>query len=307
MTDFATRLGPIGIWGYMPGLPAAELRPFVARAAELGYGSIWVGDGTARDPFALLGAIAEASGEMVLGTSIVNIFGRDAMASKMGAMTLHELTGGRFALGLGVSHVHLVQKLRGHEYDKPLTRMREYLDTYAALPYRGPAFDGPDGEPSEPPLLIAALRSRMLALAASATDGTLPYLVTASRIAWMREVLDANTPAGRPRSLMVPAVAVVVDADAERARLVGREYVTPYCRSINYQNSLAEQGFDATDWEPPYSDRLVDEIVAWGDADQVRARIDAYLAAGADHVAIIPLPSAATDAHEVLEALAPRA
>jgi probable F420-dependent oxidoreductase len=305
MTDLANRLGPIGIWGHLPSLPAAELRPFVARAAELGYGSLWVGEGSARDPFALLGAIADVSGDMVLGTSIVNIFGRDAMSSKMGAMTLHELSGGRFALGLGVSHVHLVQKMRGHVYEKPYTRMREYLAAYEQMPYRGPVLGDP-AHPDEPPVLIAALRSRMLALAASETDGTLPYLVSTARVAWMRDVLEANTPAQRPRSLMIPAVAVVVEPDPERARAVARDYVVPYCRSINYQHSLAEQGFDESDWEPPYSDRLVDDIVAWGDPDRVRARVDAYLTAGADHVAIIPLTSPSAGPVEVLEALAPR-
>jgi probable F420-dependent oxidoreductase len=305
MTELATRLGPIGIWGHLPALPAVELRPFVARAAELGYGALWVGEGAGRDPFALLAAVADVSGDMILGTSIVNIFGRDAMSSKMGAQTLQELTDGRFALGLGVSHVHLVQKLRGHAYDKPYTRMREYLKAYEAMPYRGPTVDGSDGEPSQAPVLIAALRPRMLALAASATDGTLPYMVSAARVARMREVLDANTPVGRPRSVLAPAVATVLESDPEAARVVGREWIVPYCRSINYQNSLAEQGYDASDWEPPYSDRLIDDIVAWGDADRIRDRIAEHHAAGADQVAIIPLAAAGGDPMRTVEALAP--
>jgi probable F420-dependent oxidoreductase len=306
MADLAHRLGPRGIWGHVPSLPAAGIRPFVARASELGYGSLWVGEGSGREPFALLGSVADVSGEMVLGTSIVNIFGRDAMGSKMAAMTLHELTGGRFVLGLGVSHVHLVEKMRGHVYDKPYTRMREYLDAYRQMPYRGPVIDGLDGRPSEPPLLIAALRPRLLKLAATATDGTLPYMVSVARTAWMRQLLDAHTPAGAPRSFLAPAVAVVLEPDPHQARVVAREYLVPYCRSINYQNSLAEQGFDATDWEPPYSDRLVDELVAWGDAGQVRARLEEYRSAGADHVAIIPQTSPSAGPNDVLEALAPR-
>ena len=112
--------------------------------------------------FAQLAAVSEASAPMMLGTSIVNIFGRDAMAARMGAMTLHELTGGRFVLGLGVSHVHLVEKLRGHPYERPLSRMRAYLEAYRSLPYRGPTLGGPDATPTEPPVMIAALRRRML-------------------------------------------------------------------------------------------------------------------------------------------------
>ncbi len=299
-------MGPLGVWSHLATLPAAELRPFVARVAALGYGALWVGEAAARDPFTQLAAVAEASGPMVLGTSIVNIFGRDAMASKMGAMTLHELTGGRFVLGLGVSHVHLVQKLRGHVYEKPLTRMREYLHVYDRLPYRGPLLTAPDGRPTEPPVLIAALRPRMLELAATAADGALPFLVTAERIARMRELLDETAPADRPRPLLVTALATVVESDPDVARAVARAWMTPYCRAENYQASLAEQGFGPDDWEPPFSERLVDALVAWGDVDRVRARIAEFHAAGADHVAVIPTVSDGSgDGLPMLEALAP--
>ena len=239
------------------------------------------------------------------GTSIVNIFGRDAMASRMGAMTLHELTGGRFALGLGVSHVHLVQKLRGHAYEKPLTRMREYLDDYTRMPYTGPAIEGVDGSSSEPPVLIAALGPRMLELAATATDGTLPFFVSAERIGWMRGVLDAAVPAGRARPVIATALAVAV-GDDEAARAAARAWMKPYARAENYQRSLAAQGFGPHDWEPPYSDRLLDAMVAWGSPEQVRERIAEYHAAGADHVAILPLAADGADSSmATVEALAP--
>ena len=183
--------------------------------------------------------------------------------------------------------------------------MREYLAAYRELPYRGPLIIA-DGRPTEPPVLIAALRPRMLELAASATDGALPFFVTADRLAWMREVLDDAAPPDRPRPLLATALAVVVEPDPELARAFGRAWLPPYCRAVNYQHSLAEQGFDASDWEPPYSDRLMDALVAWGDADGVRARIAEYHAAGADHVAIIPLTADGAAEHlPTLEALAP--
>ncbi len=305
MTDTRKLIGPLGIWGGLSSLPAAGSRAFVARAADLGYGALWVGDGAGRDPFAQLAAVADVAGSMALGTSIVNIFGRDAMASRMGAMTLHELSGGRFALGLGVSHLHLVQKLRGHSYEKPYTRMREYLEAYRALPYRGPVLTDPDGGTTEPPLLIAALGPRLLELAATETDGTLPFLVTGERIAWMRDVLDAAAPADRPRPVIATALAAIV-ADDEAGRVAARGFVRPYCRAENYQRSLAAQGFDSRDWEPPYSDRLVDALVARGSVEQVRQRIAEFHAAGADHVAVIPLEAEGADGSSAtLEALAP--
>ena len=305
MTDTRTLIGPLGIWGLVSDIPAADLRPTVSHVAELGYGALWVGEGAGRDPFAQLAAVADVSGSMALGTSIVNIFGRDAMATRMGAMTLHELSGGRFALGLGVSHLHLVQKLRGHAYEKPLTRMREYLEAYGALPYRGPVIDEPDGSPSQPPVLIAALGPRMLELAATATDGTLPFFVGAQRIAWMRGVLDAAAPPDRPRPVIATALAVAV-GEEERARAAARKWMQPYARAENYQRSLAAQGFSPEDWEPPYSDRLVDALVAWGSPEQVRQRIAEFHAAGADHVAILPLAADGVDSSmAAVEAMAP--
>jgi alkanesulfonate monooxygenase SsuD/methylene tetrahydromethanopterin reductase-like flavin-dependent oxidoreductase (luciferase family) len=80
----------------------------------------------------------------------------------------------------------------------------------------------------------------------------------------------------------------------------------PYCRAENYQRSLVAQGFGPDDWEPPFSDRLVDALVAWGSADQVRARIAEFHAAGADHVALIPLGTDGADTPmATLEAVAP--
>jgi probable F420-dependent oxidoreductase len=305
MSDTRTLIGSLGIWGHVGGLPAAEARAFVAHAAELGYGALWVGEGAGRDPFAQLAAVAHVSGSMALGTSIVNIFGRDAMSSRMGAMTMHELTGGRFAMGLGVSHAHLVEKLRGHAYDKPRTRMVEYLEAYGRLPYRGPATTDADGAPTEPPVMIAALGPRMLELAATATDGTLPFFVTAERIAWMRRVLDDVAPSDRPRPVIATALAAVLGEEQD-ARAAAREWIQPYCRAENYQRSLAAQGFDSADWEPPYSDRLVDGLVAWGSVERVRARIAEFHAAGADHVALIPLGTGDASAPlATLEMLAP--
>jgi probable F420-dependent oxidoreductase len=306
--DIRGRLGRVGVWGHLATLPAASLRPFVSRVAELGYGTLWVGDATMRDPFAQLAAVAESSAPMTLGTSILNVFGRDAMAARMGAMTLHELTGGRFVLGLGVSHVHLVEKLRGHRYERPLAHMREYLAAYRALPYRGPTISDMSGSPSEPPVLVAALRQHMLELSATAADGALPFLVTEERVGWMRGVLDdAAARAQRPaRPILAATLPAVLDTDAAHAREAARAWMAPYCRAVNYQASLAEQGFAAEDWEPPYSDRLIDATVAWGSATAVAGRMAGLHDAGADHVALIPIASdGATEHVPALEALAP--
>ena len=290
-------LGRLGVWGHLDSIAAADAIAYARRAEALGYGTLWVPETVGREPFAFLGLLAGATSQIKLGTSIVGIWGHDAQTTRMAAMTLAEASGGRFVLGLGVSHPHLATKLRGHAYDRPLTRMRDYLAAYRAAIYRGPMTDAAE----EPPVMVAALRERMTDLAATDADGALPYLVTPERVAWMRGRLDAAP--GDVQPLMAVTLPVVIgdagDRDAARA------YLKPYLRTPTYQASWELQGFEAADWEPPGSDRLVDAMVAIGSAGTVRERIDAVAAAGADHVALIPLGHDGTTEHlPALEALA---
>jgi probable F420-dependent oxidoreductase len=196
-------------------------------------------------------------------------------------------------LGLGVSHPHLAAKLRGHIFDRPLTRMREYLAAYRAAIYKGPHADG-----LEPPILVAALRERMTDLAATDADGAFPYLVTPERVAWMRARLDAAADGNRP----VLAVTLPVALDGPDA---ARAYLKPYLRTPTYHASWELQGFTADDWEAPGSDRLLDAMVATGSVENARRRVDDLHAAGADHVAVIPVaPDGTTEHLPTLEAMA---
>jgi probable F420-dependent oxidoreductase len=292
-TDLRTRLGRTGVWGHLDSLAAPDLRTYASRVEELGYTALWVPETVGREPFVLAAILAEATDSIMIGTSIVNIWGRDAQATRMAAFTLQEASAGRFVLGLGVSHPHLAQKLRGHRFEKPLTRMREYLAAYRSAIYKGPI---PPAE--EPPVLVAALRERMIDLAATDADGAFAYLVTPARVRWMRKRLDA---AGRRPILAVTLPAVLDEAGGRDA---ARAYLGPYLRTPTYQASWELQGFAAADWEQPGSDRLVDAMVAIGDGELIRARIGELVEAGADHVAIIPVgPDGGTEDLGVLEAL----
>jgi probable F420-dependent oxidoreductase len=293
--------GRIGAWGHLDTLSVDAARAYARRLEELGYGTLWVPETVGREPFTLLGLLAGETSEILLGTSIVGIWGHDAQTTRMAAETLQEATGGRFVLGLGVSHPHLAEKLRGHTFDRPLTRMREFLAAYRAAIYRGPIA----ADAGEPPVLVAALRERMLALAATEADGAFPYLVTPERLAWMRGVLDAAAAGRESRPILAGSMPAVLDADPHAARSAARGYLGPYLRTPAYQASWAEQGFGEADWEKPGSDRLVDAMVAWGDADTLRGRVAELVAAGVDHVAVIPLgPNGSTENLAVLEALA---
>ena len=293
-------LGRLGAWGHLDTLPIEATRAYARRVDELGYGTLWVPETVGREPFTLLGLLAAETREIRIGTSIVSIWGHDAQTTRMAAMTLHEATGGRFVLGLGVSHPHLAQKLRGHTFDRPLTRMREFLAAYRAAVYRGPMPE--DG--SEPPVLLAALRERMLSLAASEADGAFPYLVTPERVAWTRRVLEAAASEGAHPTLAV-SMPAVLETEPTFARDAARAYLAPYLRTPAYQACWLAQGFAEADWERPASDRLVDAMVAWGDVEALRRRVGELTAAGADHVAVIPVaPDGSTEHLPVLEALA---
>ena len=294
-------LGRLGVWGHLDSLPIEAARSYARRVDELGYGTLWVAETVGREPFTLLGLLAGDTSEIRLGTSIVGIWGHDAQTTRMAAQTLHEATGGRFVLGLGVSHPHLAERLRGHTFERPLTRMREFLAAYRAAVYRGPVADGV----GEPPILLAALRERMLSLAATDADGAFPYLVIPERVAWARTVLDAAAAGRDTRPFLAVSMPAALEPDADAARASARAYLAPYLRTPAYQACWAEQGFNAADWEKPGSDRLVDEMVAQGDIEALRGRIGELVAAGADHVAIIPLgPDGTTEHLPTLEALA---
>lgn len=292
MTDID--LGRVGVWGHLDSLSIADARAYARRADELGFGTLWVPETVGREPFTLLGLLADETRRLVLGTSIVGIWGRDPQTTRMAAATMTEATGGRFVLGLGVSHPHMTTRLHGRTFDRPLTRMRQYLDAYRSAVYRGPGADAPQA-----PILVAALRGRMTDLAATDADGAFPYLVTPERVRWMRARLDAAAPGRHPLLAVTLPVAPEGDRDAARA------YLAPYVRTPTYHASWQLQGFAAADHEPPGSDRLVDAMVADGPVDG-RRRIATLHDAGADHVAVIPVGTdGTTEDLAIMESLAP--
>jgi probable F420-dependent oxidoreductase len=195
------------------------------------------------------------------------------MTMRASREALAGLSNGRFLLGLGVSHPHLVEGQRGHEYTKPVTTMRRYLEGMEKALYLGP----PPPEPA--PMLLAALRPRMLELAGRMTRGAHPYLVTPEHTARAREVLGEGP-------WLCPEQMVLLETDAAKARAVARKNMEVYIRAPNYQNSLKWQGFADEDFADGGSDRLVDAIVAWGDEAAIADRIRAHHDAGADHVCI---------------------
>jgi probable F420-dependent oxidoreductase len=169
--------------------------------------------------------------------------------------------------------------------------MRAYLDAMDAAGHQRWAPDPPV------PVVLAALRPKMLELARERTAGAHPYLVTPEHTARARELLG-------PEPLLAPEQAVFVETDPGRARERARRFAAGYLQMPNYVNNLRWLGFTDEDLADDLSDRLVDAIVAWGDPEAIAARVRAHLDAGADHVSIQPLGNLDA-ALEQLRALAP--
>jgi probable F420-dependent oxidoreductase len=287
-------IGRLGVWTWLDGSSAAEAADFAGQLEAWGYSALWVPEAVGRDPFAFLGYLAARTERLLLATGIANIYARDAMTTRAVQETLAEASDGRFVLGLGVSHAHLVTGVRKHEYRKPLTAMREYLEAIEGALYMG-------REPVEKaPVVIAALRPRMLALAAEKTRGAHPYFVPPEHTARAREILGSGP-------WLCPEQMVLRETDATRAREIARENMKVYVGLPNYQNNLEWLGYSDDDFANGGSDRLVDAIVAWGDEKAIAERIRAHHDAGADHVCIQPLrPDGEPGPDlELLETLAP--
>jgi probable F420-dependent oxidoreductase len=257
----------------MDGMTAAAAAGFAQRVEAWGYGALWLPESRGRNPLVLAGWLLANTKTLVIATGIANLYARDAQSTVSAQLALAEQSGGRFLLGLGVSHVPLVEGLRGHAYGKPVATMRAYLEAMARAAYAAP-------RPAAAPLtVIAALGPRMLALAGAAADGAHPYLVSPAHTREARAILG-------PGKLLCPEQTVIAETDPARARRIGRAWLARYLEMPNYRNNLLRLGFAESDLAGNGSDRLVYELIAWGDAGAIRRRVEEHRAAGADHVCI---------------------
>lgn len=291
MQPHAERLQSPGVWFFTDGMARGEAAEAAARIEQLGYSALWLPETVGRDPFAHIAFLAEHTGSLVLATGIANIFHRHPGAMRQAALTLAEQTGGRFVLGLGVSHAPMVEGLRRLDYRRPLSRMRTYLEDMDASPYAAPEAD-------PPPRLLGALGPRMLELARERADGAHPYFTTPEHTRRARETLGDD-------KLLCVEQKVVLSTDADHARQVAAEAIGMYAGLPNYRNNWLRLGFDEDEIERR-DPRFVDAVVAWGDAEALRERVRAHYDAGATHVCVQPLgPRRGTLDWAALEALAP--
>ena len=216
MNSSSIELGPIGIWtAQFDYQPAAKVRDAAGELEQLGFGAIWFPESVGRESLANAALLLSATSRIVVASGIANIYARDPVTTVAGQNTLAEAYPGRFLLGLGVSHIPLVEQLRGHTYGKPIASMRAYLDGMDRAPYRAAA---PSIKPSR---VLAALGPKMLRLAAERADGAQSYFLPPEHTARAREIL------GSDRILAVEQ-AVVRETDATRAREIARAHTSRY-------------------------------------------------------------------------------
>jgi len=285
--------GELGVLAYVDTMNGAECAGFARDVEGLGYTALWLPETFGRDPFVMATYMLGATSRIVVGTAIANVWKREPMATAAAARNLAELFDGRFILGLGVSAGPFMRR-NGLPYAKPVEFVRDYLTRMRAAPYKAPL------PRAEPPVVLAGLRPRMLHLAAEMSDGVITALTPPSVVARLRAAL--------PGKWLLAQQMVMLETDADKARRAIRAFMRFYMGAPPYQRHFRDMGFDDNDLHGGGSDRLIDTVIAWGDAAHLRARIAAHRTAGADHVYLIPLSAdgGRLPAMQVMEALAPR-
>lgn len=262
----------IGIWSLELRFgDSARAVDAVAELDQLGYSGLWIPGGIGGDVLGDVERLLGATRRAVIATSILNLWKHEPQDVGRWWRGLSEEQRSRVLLGVGVSHSALI----GEAYRQPLARTREFLDRLVAA-----------GVPAEATCL-AALGPKMLELARDRTAGAHPYLVTPEHTAKARELLG-------PDKLLAPEQGVILERDSARARALAREALKTYLHLPNYVNNWRRLGFSEQDISN-VSDSFVDALFAWGSEEDIAARVDAHLSAGADHVCLQVITGAGTD------------
>ena len=259
----------VGVWSreLRYNSDRGAVREAAAELEKLGYTSLFIPD-AGGDPLGVADELLGVTDSITVATGILNIWMHEPERVVRGYRELQGRRDDRFVLGIGNSHATIVDADEPGRYRQPVTRMIAYLDDLTAA-----------GLDTGEEVILGALGPRMLGLSGSRGAGAHPYLVTVDYLRQAREILGADR-------LLAPELGVVLESDPDAARARGRDHVAGYLELPNYLTNLERLGYGGDDFLGGGSDRLVDDIVAWGTPEAVRERIDAYFAAGADHVCI---------------------
>ncbi len=231
---------------------------------SLGYGALWSSGGFDPGFPPSFDRILGSTTRIPVASGIISMWTAAPAQVGPAVAELEAKYPGRFLLGIGASHAAIVG-----DYTRPYSYMVSYLDALDALDVPVP----------KDRRVLAALRRRMLELAAERAAGAHPYFIPVEHTAFARSVLG-------PDALLAPEVAVVVETDPTAARALARDYASIYLNLPNYTGNLRDFGFSDDDINDGGSDRLIDAVIPWGNATSIAERIREHFDAGADHVCL---------------------
>ena len=247
--------GRLGVWYSTDKLNGGQLADLVRAVEGNGYSAFWYPESRGYESMSLAAYLLSKSDRLTIGSSIANIYARDSFTARRATISLNDWYGGRFILGVGVSHIPMV---------------RAYLE--------GLARDGGD----DLPVVVAALGPKMLALSAEMSRGAAPYNVTPEHTARAAAILG-------PNRILAVEQKVTIETDPIKARELGRKELARYMVLPNYRNNWLRIGFSEADLANGGSDRFIDAMCLWGDAETVKKGLRAHFAAGATHVCLQPV------------------
>lgn len=259
-------LGRVGAYLIVPDYQKRSLAARVKGLEDLGYGTLWIA-GNAPGDLAIAEVFLAETEAVAVGTAIVNVWAHGADEVAKSFHRVEERHPGRLVLGIGIGH----REMTGDAYHRPLPTLVAYVDRLVKL-----------GVPGDR-IVVAALRSKALQLAKDKTAGTLQYFTTVEHTKRARSVLGSGA---------TLAVAQMVATGQDRAAnlSVARDHSMPYLGLRNYVNNLRESTFPDLPLGGEASDDLLEALIPLDGVEATAERIGKHFDAGADHVAIFPLP-----------------
>jgi probable F420-dependent oxidoreductase len=307
-------------WGLtlpLPGMPLREQEDLVRRAEASGYTDLWSGETNGPDGFTPLALAAAWTERVQLGTGVVGVFTRGPALLAQEASALADASGGRFWLGIGASSDRIVEGWNDIPFERPLTKVSETVDflrTALAGERTGTGFKLELAPAEPPPIVLAALRGRMLRLAVEKGDGAFTNFLPISDVPKVVEQLDGAAPGFQLlcRFFCLPGEREQVEP---LARFMFSSYTTvpvyeAFFRWLGHGDAIdpmveawqakdRQRAAELAPWE------LIEQVFIFGSPEEMRERLEAYVEGGITVPVVTPVTTPDKQA-ELIDALAPR-
>src|SRR5437867_11357288 len=267
--------------------------------------SLWIPESWGRESFATLGAMSQVTKMVRLGTSIVSIYARTPATVAMAAMTIDMLSGNRTIIGLGASTAAIVENWHGMKFERPVSRMREYIEclrlmtTGENVTYNGKLFKVNNfrimHQPQRKyiPIFMAAINKKMVSLASEIADGVLLYLRPLDELKKTVADIKQNT-RGKSFEVASSFICALSNKEPEKARERAAKTLAFYVAVGNYGKFLSENGFrnEVESIAAEYgkgggdaaakfvSERMLDSLAICGSGEECRKSLARFVSAG---------------------------